>query len=158
MKSSVVVLLAIAASAFATVAAAFDYNSYYLVTFTDPGVPFQHCIQLTQTQQYKSEGYTHSGTWLDTDFPDTAGTWVVYSGAYRVFHLAGSVDGGGYLTIDGKVGPNILKDATFDYFDPSGNYFAAGSIVIEASDASCTADTASKGEFLPSGMNLLPVH
>src|SRR5580658_289524 len=122
MKSSVVVLLAIAASAFATAAAAFNYNSYYLVTFTDPSGPFQHCIELTQTQQYKSEGYPHSGTWVDTDFPDTAGTWLVYSGAFRIFHLAGPVDGTDSLTIDGKVGPNDLKDATFDYFDSSGNY------------------------------------
>src|ERR1700685_2534727 len=128
MRLSVVILLAAAASAFATAAAAFNYNGYYLVTFTDPSGSFQHCIELTQTQQYLSDGYPHSGTWLDTDFPDTAGTWVVYSGAFRIFHLAGPVNGSDSLTIDGKVGPKILKDATFDYFDSSGNYIEAGSV------------------------------
>jgi hypothetical protein len=154
MKSSVVVLFATAVSAFATAAAAFNYNGSYLVTFTDPGGTFQHCIELTQTQVYQSEGYPHSGTWVDTDFPDTSGTWVVASG---VFHLAGSVDGGGYLTIDGKVVVSALKETTFDYFDVSGNYFAAGSVVMETSD-SCTANPALKGEFLPSDMIHLPVH
>lgn len=159
MKSSVVVLLAIAASAFATAAAAFDYNAYYLVTFTAPSGPFQHCIELTETQQYLSDGYTHSGTWVDTDFADTSGTWVVYSGD---FHLAGSVDGSATLTIDGRIGPrvglNILKLATFDYFDSSG-YFAAGSVVIEESDSSCgAANPTLNGEFLPSGMSRLPSH
>jgi hypothetical protein len=156
MKSSIVVLLAAAALAFATAAtAALNYNAYYLVTFTAPTGAFQHCIELTKTQQYLSEGYPHSGTWVDTDFANTSGTWLVYSG---VFHLAGSVDAGGFLTIDGKVGADILRDATFDYFDSSGTYFAAGSIVIELSDANCAADATLKGEFLPSGMNRLPVH
>ncbi|MGA2190883.1 MAG: hypothetical protein ABSH33_20385 [Steroidobacteraceae bacterium] len=154
MKSLVVVLLATAALAFATAAAAFHYNGSYLVTFTAPSGPFQHCIELTETQLYLSEGYPRSGTWVDTDFPDTAGTWVVYS---DVFHLAGPVDGSDILTIDGKVSANILKDATFDYFDSSGNYVAAGSVVIEE-DASCAANPTLKGEFMPSGMNRLPVH
>jgi hypothetical protein len=159
MKSSVVVLFAIAASAFATAAAAFNYNSYYLVTFTAPSGAFQHCIELTQTQQYLSDGYPHSGTWLDTDFPDTAGTWLVYNtGTVLVFHLAGSVDGSAILTIDGKeAAGDILKEATFDYFDSSGTYLSAGSVTIEESDASCTSSTV-KGEFLPSGINRLPVH
>jgi hypothetical protein len=155
MKSSVVALFAAAAAAFATAASAFNFNSYYLVTFTAPSGPFQHCIQLTETQQYLSEGYPHSGTWVDIDFPDTAGTWVTYS---DVFHLAGIVDGGANLTIDGRVDLTTLKAGTFDYFDLSGNYLAAGSITIEESDASCAADSASKGQFLPSGMNPLPVH
>jgi hypothetical protein len=90
---------------------------------------------------------------VDTDFPDTAGTWVAYRG---VFHLAGSVDGSDILTIDGKVGPNVLKEATFDYFDSSGNYIAAGSVVIEES-ASCAANPALKSEFMPSGKNRVPV-
>jgi hypothetical protein len=159
MKSSVVVLLATAALAFATPAAAFNYNTYYLVTFTAPGGAFQHCIQLTQTQQYLSEGYPHSGTWVDTDFPDTTGTWLVYNtGTVLDFHLAGSVDGSGILTIDGKeAAGDILKEATFDYFDSSGTYFSAGSVTIEESDSSCTSSTA-KSEFLPSGINRLPVH
>jgi hypothetical protein len=149
MKSLVVALLATAASAFATTAAAsFNFNGYYLVTFTDPSGTFQHCIELTKTQQDLSEGYPRSGTWVDTDFPDTSGTWVAYR---NVLHLAGPVDGGGFLTIDGWVGADILKGATFDYFDSSGNYFAAGSVVIEESDASCAADPTLKGEFLPSG-------
>jgi hypothetical protein len=158
MKSSVVVLLATAALAFATAASAFDYNAYYLVTFTAPTGPFEHCIQLTETQQYLSDGYTHSGTWVDTDFPDTSGTWVVYS---AVFHLAGSVNGPAILTIDGRVGPRIgsdvFKNATFDYFDTSGNYYSAGSVVIEESDSSCAASPTLNGEFLPR-MNRLPVH
>jgi hypothetical protein len=149
MKSSVVVLLATAALAFATPAAAFNYNTYYLVTFTAPGGAFQHCIQLTQTQQYLSEGYPHSGTWVDTDFPDTSGTWVVHD---DVFHLAGIVDAAGNLTIDGAIETNILKEATFDYFDLSGNYFAAGSAKILESDANCAAADTLKGEFMPSRM------
>jgi hypothetical protein len=154
MKSSVVILLAIGALAFATTAAAgINYNAYYLVTFNDPSGPFQHCIGLTETQQYLSEGYPHSGTWVDTDFPDTSGTWVVHD---DVFHLAGIVDAGANLTIDGAIETNILKAATFDYFDLSGNYLAAGSAKIET-DASCASATL-KGEFLPSGMNRLPVH
>jgi hypothetical protein len=158
MKSSVVVLLAIAASAFATAAGAvaFNYNAYYLVTFTAPSGPFQHCIQLTKTQQDLSDGYPKSGTWLDTDFPNTAGTWVLDG---DVFHLAGPVDGSAFLTIDGRpANDDLLKAATFNYFDSSGNYLAAGSIAFEKSDASCVADSASKGEFLPSGVNRLPVH
>jgi hypothetical protein len=157
MKSSVLVLFAIAASAFATIAAAakFNENGSYLVTFTGAGGTFQHCIVLTKTQQDLSEGYPKSGTWVDTDFPDTSGTWVIYSG---VLHLAGPVDGGGYLTIDGLPGPdNILKNATFDYFDSSGNYFSAGSVVFDEDD-SCPADPALKGAFLPSGTNRLPVN
>jgi hypothetical protein len=155
MKSSVVVLLAAAALAFATTAAAgFNYNTYYLVTFNAPSGPFQHCIELTETQQYLSDGYPHSGTWVDTDFADTSGTWLVHDG---VFHLAGPVNGTGNLTIDGTIQTKILKDATFDYFDLSGNYIAAGSAKIEESDASCASPTL-KGEFLPSGMNRLPVH
>ncbi len=145
MKSSIVVLLATAASAFATAAAALNYNTYYLVTFTYPSSPFQHCIELTQTQQDLGDGYPHSGTWVITDFPDTAGTWVAFKG---IFHLAGPVDGGGFLTIDGKIGATTLKEATFDYFDSSGNYLAAGSVVIEH-DASCAASPALKDEFLP---------
>ena len=156
MKLSVVVLLAAAVSAFATAAAAFNYNSYYLVTFNDTSNPFQHCIELTETQQYLANGYPHSGTWVDIDFPDTAGTWVVYSG---VFHLAGSVEGSAMLTIDGRVGLQTLKDTTFDYFDAStGSFAAAGSVVIEESDASCAASPTVNGEFLPSGINRLPVH
>jgi hypothetical protein len=145
MKSSIVVLLATAASAFATAAAALDYNTYYLLTFTEPSGSFVHCIELTQTQQDLSDGFPHSGTWVITDFPDTAGTWVSYKG---LFHLAGPVDGGGFLTIDGKLEPTTLKDATFDYFDSSGNYFEAGSVVFE-SDASCAASPALKDEFAP---------
>jgi len=158
MKSSVVVLLAIAASAFATTAAAakFNDNGYYVVTFTDPISSFTHCIQLTKTQQDLSDGYPKSGTWVDTDFPDTSGTWVIFNGG---LHLAGPVEGGDYLTIDGRPGPeDILKEGTFDYFDSSGNYLAAGSVVFDESDADCAADPALKGEFLPSGVNRLPVH
>ena len=157
MKSSVVVLLAAASLAFATTAAAgFNYNTYYLVSFTAPSGPFQHCIELTETQQDLSEGYPHSGTWVDTDFPNTAGTWVVYE---AVFHLAGPVDGTDSLTIDGRVviASNTLKEATFDYFDSSGNYFSAGSVVFDEDD-SCPADPALKGAFLPSGTNRLPVN
>jgi len=150
MKSSFVVLLAAAALAFATSAAAgINYNAYYLVTFNDPGGSFQHCIELTETQQYLSEGYPHRGTWVDTDFPDTAGTWVVHA---NVFHLAGIVDAAGNLTIDGAIETNILKEATFDYFDLSGNYFAAGSAKILESDANCAAADTLKGEFMPSRM------
>jgi hypothetical protein len=154
MKSSVVVLFATAALAFATAAAAFNYNTYYLVTFTAPTGPFQHCIGLTETQVYQSDGYPHSGTWVDTDFPDTSGTWAVYDG---VFHLAGPVDGSAFLTIDGRIGADsTLKVTTFDYFDSSGNYLSAGSVAIEE-DANC-AGAVLKGEFLPSGLSRLPVH
>jgi hypothetical protein len=153
MKSFVVVLLATAASAVATAAPPkFNYNGYYLVTFTEPSGPFQHCIELTQTQQDSSEGYPKSGTWVDTDFPNTSGTWVLYN---TVFHLSGFVDGSAILTIDGKPGPgDILKQGTFDYFDSSGNYYGAGSVVFEE-DASCAANSPATGKFLPSG---LPVH
>jgi hypothetical protein len=154
MKALVVVLIATATLTFATAAAALDFNGYYLVTFTAPSGPFQHCLELTKTQQDLSEGYPNSGTWVITDFPDTSGTWVSYKG---VLHLAGSVDGSGFLTIDGTIDGKILKAATFDYFDSSGNYFAAGSVVIEE-DASCAASLPLKGEFMPSGVSRLPVH
>jgi hypothetical protein len=139
MKSLVVVLLATAASAFATAAAPFNYNGYYLATFTYPGGSFQHCIGLTETQQ--DTGYTYSGTWLATDFPDTAGTYAVYNG---VFHLAGYTDNGtDFITIDGHVGANKLRsNATFDYFNSSGNYYATGSVSVVGD--SC--ETASVGK------------
>jgi len=140
MKSLVVVLFATAASAFATAAAAapFNYNDFYLVTFNEPGGAFQHCIGLTETQQDQSAGYKYSGTWVDTDFPSTSGTWVVFNAGHGyVFHLAGPVNGTGFLTIDGKVGLKVAN-TTFDYFDSSGTYFAAGS-ASAAVDANCSA-------------------
>ncbi len=109
------------------------YPGYYLATFTYPEGNFQHCFQLTRTDQY--QGYNYSGTWVDTDYPDTQGTWVVFK---KTIHLAGYVDGGGYLTADGKVGDNTLSNATFDYFDSSGIYFSAGSLT-EENDANCSS-------------------
>ena len=138
MKSLVVVLFATAASALATAAAAapFNYNDFYLVTFNAPGNTFTHCIGLTETQQDPS--YKYSGTWVDTDFPSTSGTWVVFNAGHGyVFHLAGPVNGSGFLTIDGKVGLKVAN-TTFDYFDSSGNYFAAGSASAVV-DAACSA-------------------
>lgn len=135
MKSLVVVLLATAAAAFATAATAhpFNYNGAFLVTFTPPSGPFQHCIALTDTEQFQGQGYTYSGTWVDTDYTDTGGTWVVYN---NTIHIAGSVDGGDYLTIDGHVGDDRLREnATFDYFDTSGNYESAGSVGMVADDS-----------------------
>jgi hypothetical protein len=133
MKSLLVGLLATAAVTVAAAPASAAYAGFYLATFSTPGGSFQHCFSLTQTQQYKSDGYKYSGTWVDTDFPDTSGTWVV-DGA--VIHLAGSVDGGGYLTLDGRVKSGALHKTTFDYFDPTGIYFAAGSFV-EETDPDC---------------------
>jgi hypothetical protein len=136
MKSLVIVLLATAASTFATAAdAAFNYNGYYLVSFNPPGGPFQHCIELTDTQQYQAQGYTDSGTWLDTDFPNTSGNWAA-SG--REIYIAGLVDGSAYLTIDGKTGAEELRVGAFDYFDPSGNIYAAGTATA-VSDSSCAS-------------------
>jgi hypothetical protein len=143
MKSLIVVLLATSAAAFATAATAlpFNYNGAFLASFTAPSGPFTHCIALTDTEQYQDQGYTFSGTWTDTDFPDTGGTWVVYN---NVIHIAGGVDGSAYLTIDGHVGQDKLREnATFDYFDPSGNYFAAGSVGMVA-DASCASPSVKK--------------
>jgi hypothetical protein len=133
MKSLLVGLLATAAVTVGAAPASAAYAGFYLATFSAPGGTFQHCFSLTQTQQYKSDGYKNSGTWVDTDFPDTSGTWVVSAG---VIHLAGSVDGGAYLALDGRVIKGALHKTTFDYFDPSGIYFAAGSFTEEP-DASC---------------------
>jgi hypothetical protein len=133
MKSLFLALLATAAVTLGATPASARYAGYYLATFTPPTGPFQHCFQLVQTQSYLSQGYTYSGTWVDTDFPDTSGTWVVYK---DVIHLAGIVDGGAYLAMDGRVGKGQLNKATFDYFDTSGIYYAAGTL-MEESDASC---------------------
>jgi hypothetical protein len=134
MKSLLVALLATGAVTLAAKPASAAYAGFYLATFTSPSGPsFQHCFQLVQTQQYKSQGYKFSGTWVDTDYPNTSGTWVV---AETVMHLAGSVNGGGYLTLDGRVNMGSLHKATFDLFDGSGIYFAAGSFV-EETDPSC---------------------
>jgi hypothetical protein len=133
MKSLLVALLATAVGTLAAAPAWARYPGYYLATFTAPSGPFQHCFQLTQTQQYQSEGYTYSGTWVDTDFPSTTGTWAVYK---DVIHLAGSVDGGGYLALDGRVHQGHLIKGTFDYFDSTGIYFAAGSLT-EVADPGC---------------------
>jgi hypothetical protein len=137
MKSLLVALLATGAVTLAAAPASAGYAGYYLATFSTPSGPFQHCFQLVQTQQYQQEGFKYSGTWVDTDFPDTSGSWATYK---DVLHLAGSVDGGGYLAIDGRVGGGKLKLATFDYFDSSGVYFAAGS-VTEKADSSCGGAT-----------------
>ena len=133
MKSLLVALLAATVGTLCTAPASARFAGYYLATFNAPSGSFQHCFSLTQTQQYQSEGYKYSGTWVDTDFPDTSGTWVTYR---DVIHLAGSVDGGAYLAIDGHVGGGKLHSATFDYFDSTGIYFAAGSLT-EATDPSC---------------------
>jgi hypothetical protein len=133
MKSLLVALLATGAVTVAAAPASASYAGYYLATFTTPAGSFQHCFALTQTQIYKDDGYKFSGTWVDTDFPDTTGTWVV---SLTVMHLAGSVDGGGYLALDGRVKMGALHKTTFDYFDGSGTYFAAGSFV-ETADPSC---------------------
>jgi hypothetical protein len=133
MKSLLVALLATAAGTLAAGPASAKFAGYYLATFTAPTGTFQHCFALTQTQQYLSEGYKYSGTWVDTDFPDTSGTWATYK---AVIHLAGSVDGGAYLAIDGRVGGGHLNKATFDYFDATGSYIAAGSLT-EVTDPDC---------------------
>jgi hypothetical protein len=125
MKSLLVALLATGALALGATSARAAYPGYYLATFTTPSGPFQHCFQLVQTQQFLSEGYPYSGTWTDTDYPDTSGTWVVYS---NVIHLAGTVNGGGYLALDGRIAKGQLEKATFDFFDGTGTYFSAGSM------------------------------
>jgi hypothetical protein len=137
MKSLLAALLATAGLTLAAVPASAHYAGYYLATFTTPEGSFQHCFALTQTQQYLNQGYAYSGTWVDTDFPDTSGTWVVDG---TVIHLAGSVDGGGYLTLDGRVDKGHVHKASFDYFDPSGIYYAAGTFT-EATDPSCAGAT-----------------
>jgi hypothetical protein len=141
---SLVVLLAAAASTFATAAAAgFNYNGLYLVTFTYPGGSFQHCIQLTETQEY--QGYTDSGTWTDTDYGATGGNWAVYNG---VLHIDGEVaSSSGFLTIDGKPRRGAVNTATFDYFDPSGNVLSDGSATVVL-DTTCAARLGKKRAFL----------
>ena len=144
MKSTIVVLLATAASAFATIATAapFNYNGSFLETFVYPGGSFQHCIELTDTELYQSQGYTYSGTWVDTDYPNTGGTWAVYNG---LIHIAGEVDGTDSLTLDGRVGSTdkLRPDTTFDYFSASGIYYATGSVTVVGDD-SCAAPSVRK--------------
>jgi hypothetical protein len=133
MKSLLVAVLAIAGGTLAAAPASAGYAGAYLATFTGPSGPFQHCFVLTQTQQYLSEGFKYSGTWVDSDFPDTSGTWAVYA---NVMHLAGTVDGDANIAIDGRISKGQLAKATFDYFDSTGIYFDAGSLV-EQKDPDC---------------------
>ena len=110
------------------------YSGYYLATFKYPAGTFQHCFALTQDNSVS--GYPASGSWTTTDFPNTAGQFVVFQ---RTIHLAGYVgDPGGtdYLAIDGQVAGGTLHSATFDYFTPNGIYLAAGSLT-EMRDPAC---------------------
>ena len=130
-----VTLAAGLAAATPSLAAGGGFSGYYLATFTSPEGPFSHCIQLAQANGTVS-GYTISGTWTATDFPNTAGQFVVYNG---ILHLAGYVgDPGGtdYLTIDGQIKAGKITHATYDYFTPQGAYILAGNL-SEMRDPAC---------------------
>ena len=110
------------------------YSGYYLATFKVPGGYFKHCFALTQTNSVA--GYSASGTWTDTDFPNTAGQFVVFQ---RTLHLAGYVSDPNetdYLAVDGRVANGTLNTTSFDYFTPNGIYLAAGSFT-EMRDGAC---------------------
>ena len=108
---------------------------YYLASFSAPHERFQHCFALTTTNQYP--GYQTSGTWVDTDFADTAGTYVVNR---HTLHLAGYVANGtatpDMLTVDGALSSGALTSATFDYFSAAGIFYAGGTLT-ETIDPSC---------------------
>ncbi len=126
---------AVLAASYAAPSHAAGFAGYYLATFKYPGGTFAHCFQLTKTNSYP--GYTTSGNWVDTDFPNTAGTYVVYK---KTIHLAGYVgdpNGTDFLTLDGQVSGGTLINTTFDYFDNGGIYYAAGSFVEVRDPADC---------------------
>jgi hypothetical protein len=135
MKFTYIALAAVALGLGTATAAHAGATRYYLATFTAPGANFQHCFALTTTNQYP--GYATSGTWTDTDFPNTAGTYVV---THHTLHLAGYVSNGSatpdVLTVDGPLSSGTLTSATFDYFTVNGIYYAAGSL-SEKIDAAC---------------------
>ena len=116
-------------------AAGGGFDGYYLATFSMPNGSFQHCFHLTAAAN-TVPGYKISGTWVDTDFPKTAGQFVAFKGTLHLAGYVGDPGGTDYLTIDGQIMFGMMQHATFDYFTPAGLYLAAGSLA-ERKDPSC---------------------